>query len=235
MNDTELPPGNDPDLLIAEYVLGVLSSEERAQVEALAARDPRYQAQIAAWQQHFSHWLEQIPPVSPPAQAWQGIERRLFPAPTAAATPASHWWNDLRLWRWTTATLAAGLLVAVFTLQQPIAPPVPTLLARLEQGDGNALFAATVYSDGRSVLFVPNRAADWQGKSAQAWLIGADGMPHSLGLLPDNTAVTLTLPPGLAGTLARDAVLAVSLEPVNGSPTGLPTGPVIAQGKIISL
>ena len=32
-----------------------------------------------------------------------------------------------------------------------------------------------------------------------------------------------------------NAVLAVSLEPPGGSPTGLPTGPVIGTGKLTSL
>jgi anti-sigma-K factor RskA len=32
-----------------------------------------------------------------------------------------------------------------------------------------------------------------------------------------------------------DSVLAVTLEPLGGSPTGLPTGPVIANGKLASL
>jgi anti-sigma-K factor RskA len=34
---------------------------------------------------------------------------------------------------------------------------------------------------------------------------------------------------------AADATLAVSLEPPGGSPTGLPTGPVIANGKLANL
>ena len=39
----------------------------------------------------------------------------------------------------------------------------------------------------------------------------------------------------LPGRLTADAGLAVSLEPPGGSPTGQPTGPVIASGKLTSL
>jgi anti-sigma-K factor RskA len=235
MSDNLLPDDNDPDLLIAEYVLGVLTREQREQVQAMAAQNPRYQASIAAWQQHFDTWLEQIPPAETPAGAWPAIERQLFPtAPAEPGKPRSGW-NDIRLWRWTAAALCAALLVATFALLQPPSPATPALLARLEQNDGNTLFAATVMADGRAVLFVPTRNHDWQGKSAQAWLIGADGKPHSLGLLPANNAVSLDVPPGLSEALIGGAVLAVSLEPPNGSPTGLPTGPVVAQGKISSL
>ena len=42
-------------------------------------------------------------------------------------------------------------------------------------------------------------------------------------------------PPDLARRLTPDASLAVSLEPPGGSPTGLPTGPVVALGKLTSL
>jgi anti-sigma-K factor RskA len=38
------------------------------------------------------------------------------------------------------------------------------------------------------------------------------------------------LPAILAAELRRGATLAVSVEPAGGSPTGLPTGPVIAAG-----
>jgi anti-sigma-K factor RskA len=38
--------------------------------------------------------------------------------------------------------------------------------------------------------------------------------------------------PQLSRELREGATLAVSVEPVGGSPTGLPTGPVIASGKL---
>jgi len=54
-------------------------------------------------------------------------------------------------------------------------------------------------------------------------------------LLRADQTVTLTLPADLAAFAKKDAVLAVSLEPPGGSTTGLPTGPVIATGKLTSL
>jgi anti-sigma-K factor RskA len=43
------------------------------------------------------------------------------------------------------------------------------------------------------------------------------------------------LPADLAALVKGNATLAVSLEPPGGSTTGLPTGPVIATGKLTSL
>lgn len=234
MSENKLPPENDPDLLIAEYVLGVLTREESEHVQAMAARDPRYQIAIAAWQQHFAHWLDQVPEVSPPPDTWKKIEQQLFSNVSSQPPARSKGWSELRIWRLTAGALAAALLVSVFIIFQPSRPSSPPLLARLEQSDGNTLFAVTMQPNG-SVLFVPTRTVDWQNKTAQAWVIAADGKPRSLGLLPTNASVMLTLPVDLSAVLTTGAVLAVSLEPPNGSPTGLPTGPVIAQGKISSM
>lgn len=235
MNGQGLPPGEERDHLIAEYVLGVLTREERAQVEAMAARDPDVQAAITAWQSHFAGWLDELPKVTPRAQVWEAIDQQLFAASASKPPRRAGLWFNPRFWRWTSAALAACLLASLMTLVQPPQPTAPAMLARLEQDDGNTLFAATVQAGGQSVLFVPTRTTAWQNHSAQAWVIASDGKPHSLGLLPANTAAALALPADLATALTKDVVLAVTLEPLNGSPTGLPTGPVIAKGKLSAL
>jgi anti-sigma-K factor RskA len=48
-------------------------------------------------------------------------------------------------------------------------------------------------------------------------------------------ATQIAIPPAFADQARRDAVLAVSLEPPGGSPTGQPTGPVIGSGKLTNL
>lgn len=235
MNEHGLPPNDDRDLLIAEYALGVLTPEACAEVEALAAGDPAVQTALAAWQRQFDGWLAQLPEVNPSAHVWQSIEAQLFANAQSTERPLWRWWNTLGFWRWSTAGLAAGLLAVMFMFTLPQRPVSTPLLARLEQNDGNTLFTATVRPEDRVVLFVPTRASFWKDRSAQAWLIGKDGKPHSLGLLPADAAAGLAIPAELAASLSDGAVLAVSLEPISGSPTGLPTGPVIAQGKISSL
>lgn len=235
MNDKEIPPTDRHALLIAEYALGVLSAEERLQVEELVRQDPVHQAQLTAWQRHFADWLDEFPVVEPPAHVWHGIQQKLFPTEQPALEPIRRW-NDPSLWRWTTGlALAAAFLLAVLMLMRPVQVATPALLARLEQSNGSLAFSVTLQGNGRQLLFVPAGKPDWPDRSAEAWIITADGKPHSLGLLDDATAVTLTVPTGLAPALTPDAVLAVSLEPRTGSPTGSPTGPVIAQGKIIAL
>jgi anti-sigma-K factor RskA len=69
----------------------------------------------------------------------------------------------------------------------------------------------------------------------ELWLIPPGDKPHSLGLIDRNRPVTIKVPQDLMSQVSKEAVLAVSLEPPGGSPTGAPTGPVIANGKLAAL
>ena len=66
----------------------------------------------------------------------------------------------------------------------------------------------------------------------QLWLIPSGGKPHSLGVMPARPHMQLALAEPISAIIGRGATLAVSLEPVGGSPTDQPTGPVIASGPI---
>ncbi|HLQ20108.1 MAG TPA: anti-sigma factor, partial [Tabrizicola sp.] len=64
------------------------------------------------------------------------------------------------------------------------------------------------------------------GQVHELWVIAPGAAPVSLGLLQDRP-LTVTYPVPPAGF-----VLAVSIEPEGGSPTGAPTGPVILTAEI---
>ena len=69
-------------------------------------------------------------------------------------------------------------------------------------------------------------------RAVELWVIPADGHPRSLGLLSQARPGWRAAPAQAAHALRPGVTLAVSLEPVGGSPTGLPTGPVILTGKL---
>ena len=71
-----------------------------------------------------------------------------------------------------------------------------------------------------------------RGKSAQLWMIGGDGVPRPMGLLAAGGPSRMTLSDGQRDLIKAGIVLAVSIEPLGGSPTGRPTGPVVASGKL---
>jgi anti-sigma-K factor RskA len=221
---------HDDDLLAAEYALGVLAGAERAVAEQRVASEPAFARLVADWAQRLAPLAAEIAEVAPPPQLWDRIADAL-PAPTQAGGL----WQSIAFWRGLSfaagalaaACLAALIYLGALTQQQP-------LIAAIE-GGGNRQFVATIDARRGTVAVVPAAFSADATRVPELWLIPPDGRPRSVGLLRPDQTVTLTLPPELA-TLAKDnAVLAVSLEPPGGSTTGLPTGPVIATGKLTSL
>jgi anti-sigma-K factor RskA len=67
--------------------------------------------------------------------------------------------------------------------------------------------------------------------SWELWMLpAADQKPVSLGLIDTRPMQELTIPARLAPMIDRAFGLAMSQEPAGGSPTGLPTGPVLFKG-----
>jgi hypothetical protein len=61
----------------ADYVLGVLSAEERAEVEREAAADPALAAEIASYDRGLSPLLLDAPEVEPPAYLFDRIKEKI--------------------------------------------------------------------------------------------------------------------------------------------------------------
>ena len=61
----------------ADYVLGVLSAEERAQIEREAAADPALAAEIASYDRGLSPLLLDAPEVEPPAYLFGRIKEKI--------------------------------------------------------------------------------------------------------------------------------------------------------------
>ena len=73
------------------------------------------------------------------------------------------------------------------------------------------------------------------GKAHELWVLPAKGDPVSLGLLPTSGEARRPLTAAQRAALAGAKQLAVSLEPAGGSPTGLPTGPVLHVAPLTSV
>ena len=94
---------------------------------------------------------------------------------------------------------------------------------------GGALPALIVRVDTRTgtAQVRPVGAEAPAGRNLELWYVGAEG-PKPIGLV-GVASNRVTLPAGAS----PDGVIAVSVEPPGGSPTGQPTGPVIYTGKLI--
>jgi anti-sigma-K factor RskA len=220
----------EDELLAGEYALGVLAGPERALAEQRITRERSFARLVAEWEQRLAPWAAEIAEVVPPPQVWDRIANTL-----PVQTQAGGLWQSLAFWRglsFAAGALAAACLVGLIyfgalTQQQP-------LVAMIE-GGGHRHFVATIDSRRGTVAIVPAAYSADATRVPELWLIPPDGRPRPVGLLRADTAVTLTLPADLAALAKDNAVLAVSLEPPGGSTTGLPTGPVIATGKLTSL
>jgi anti-sigma-K factor RskA len=234
--DDTIDPAAGGNLIAAEYVLGVLGAEERREVERRLAQEPALASEVAFWEERLGGLADAVAPVAPPPQTWPRIEAAID-APRAAR-PGSIW-HSLAFWRGfgiAAAALAAASIAALAYIGL-VPGSRPALMATLAGSSGQPNFVAAVTASGNSLVVVPAALLTNDPRAIELWLIlpGPDQRPHSLGLVQPGQPIRLTIPPDLAGRLGPDAMLAVSLEPPGGSPTGQPTGPVIASGKLTRL
>jgi len=234
MSDTFDHSGMPEDeRLAAEYALGVLDGAERAEAAQRMVREPAFATLVAQWEARFAPWTGEFGEVAPPPHVWQRIASAL-PASAPAVTRPSLW-QSLTLWRGltaATAALAAACLAALIYIGTAVREQ--PLVASID-GGGHRHFVATLDPARDRIAVAPAAFSADATRVPELWLIPSDGKPRPVGLLNADRAVTLTLPPALAALATSNATLAVSLEPPGGSPTGAPTGPVIASGKLTNL
>src|SRR5262245_24879511 len=233
-DDHTIDPANGGKVIAAEYVLGVLGAEERREIERRLPREPALAAEVAFWEERLGILADAVAPVAPPQHIWSQIEAAIE-SPEAARRISL--WQSLTFWRGfgiASATLAAASIVALVYIG--LAPATrASLIATLSGSGGQPNVVATV--TGNNLLVVPASLLTNDPSAIELWLIlpGPGQRPHSLGLIQPGQAMRLEIPPDLASRLTSEATLAISLEPPGGSPTGQPTGPVIASGKLTRL
>jgi anti-sigma-K factor RskA len=209
--------------LAAEYALGTLRGRARARLERWMREDAALGEAVAAWEARLAPLAQAVAPVEPPARVWRGIEDRL--APKKAATL----WRTLGL----IATGAAAAFVAV-ALFLPREVPDAYVAVLSDPKTAKPVLVATA---GRADKVLRVRTLDPSihvaGKSLELWALpSGGGQPKSLGLLGAERA-DLKLVAAADQSLGNVPALAVSLEPVGGSRTGLPTGPVLYSGACV--
>jgi anti-sigma-K factor RskA len=233
-DDHTIDPADGGKVIAAEYVLGVIGAEERREIERRLAHEPALAAEVAFWEERLGVLADAVAPVAPPQHIWSQIEAAIQSPQAARRTSL---WQSLAFWRGfgiASATLAAATIAALVYIELVPATRTP-LIATLSGSGGQPNVVATV--TGNNLLVVPASLLTNDPRAIELWLIlpGPDQRPHSLGLIEPGQAIRLEIPPDLTARLTPEATLAISLEPPGGSPTGQPTGPVIASGKLTRL
>lgn len=181
-------------------------------------------------------------PAAPRMPSQHGKHRRA-PTPRVPIRPArpeprglAALWRNLAVWRLATAVASAAcaVLVALMLITPTEVGLTPTLIASLNPQDGTLQFVA-VYDNRSHLLRVAHTAGEAPPDHAlELWLVPADADPISLGLIDASGGAAALIDAALADRV-NGAVIAVSLEPPGGSPSGAPTGPVVAAGPTRAL
>ena len=218
------------EVLAGEYVLGVLSIDARRMVERRIADDAAFAILVERWQSDLSTFNDDYQEATPGAAVFAQIERRLFGADPEGISTGLR--NAAGFWRWVslgTSAIAVAALIFASGLVQ-MTPSQPPLLAQLSApGSPVSLLASFDASNGR-VKLIPVASGGQEEKSLQLWYVPGSGNPRPLGVFSPDGNGELIVPDDLRQTISVGATLAVSLEPFGGSPTDLPTGPIVASG-----
>ncbi|TRO93659.1 anti-sigma factor [Glycocaulis profundi] len=244
------------DLLAGEYALGLLEGEERADAARRADADPAFAARVDFWNDRFAVWLDGLQERPAPAWIKARIEAEIFGAPTPAR-PASGagFWSSLAVWRGLTAAgfAAAAFAFAVLLLrppeiverievvevevevpvevEAPAPPPGVVLVAALQPVEVDPAVLA-VYDETEGLISLSGAVGVGEPGDTELWIIPEGRDPVSLGVIARDGARSVTVPEQLIAEFQAGSALAISLEPEGGSPTGAPTGPILALGPL---
>ena len=219
---------DDDRHLAAEYALGLLGPAEMRAFEARLAAEPALRDDYALWAEEFAVLVEAVPEVAPPRDLQGRIEAALFAEAPAGGVPGWRRWGIA-------AVLGAALAVLVLVVGpwQGGRFAGADLVAQLETGEGTFVVAAG-YDRDSGLLELERRAGrPAEGRSYELWLIAGDAAPVSLGVMPEVPRAVVVVPEALRAAM-EGGTLAVSDEPAGGSPTGAPTGPVVAAAPLVT-
>ncbi len=252
MTDDQIPTGEEPTFAAAEYVLGLTDAPERAAAERRVLTDADFRAAVAFWEDRFAPLFDQVTPVTADPGLWDRIAARMGGEAAAAPdiandnmTGVAPWWRGYGIGMTGLAAVLLGLLViprqATDVVQTPAPPvvlpdpppppPVQLLSARVAPEEGVPV-AIITYLPSENRLYVSPFVVDASAEnSPQLWFIPEGGAPRSLGLISQDSPSMVEVP---ADFTSADT-LAISIEPLGGSPTGAPTGPIVGTGALDTL
>jgi anti-sigma-K factor RskA len=232
----------DIDALAGEYVLGTLSAQARASVDARMPGEPALREAVQAWEARLLPLTALAPPAEPSPALWARIERSLGPVAGAAASKAapartsalSGWWNNLNLWRGLAAGgfAAAALMVAVM-VTRPL--PTPQYMVVLVAPQDKAPGWVIQTTGSRQLSLVPLGTFEVPPQKTLQFWTKADQWrgPVSLGLVKQGE--TLRIPIDKLPPLEPNQLFELTLEPENGSPIDRPTGPIQFIGRAVKV
>lgn len=219
------------DALAQRYVMGTLRGMARRRFTTLIRYQPLLRQRVQYWQNLTMPLLEALPPCTPREQVWHEVQQRLFnPAAQTRPGPFLRWKPFLA------GALMTALAGVLFITVHPLpSPPAPQSYGALLAINASASWWVGISQDRLNLHPIAPYPVDNQ-HDLQLWLLPAHGTPIPLGLVNrQDASLSLPLSKPLRETLTQSNGVALSLEPLGGSPTGLPTGPILTHTKIFPI
>lgn len=214
--------------LAAEYVLGLMDDAIARAFEQRLTLEPALRDQVAAWENDFAALTDAIPEVAPPASVWANVSREVFGAPERSSLMSRFGFGQ-----WVLGAMAAASLAFVVFQSGLFDPSLqPEFVAEVASDDASLGFRAEYDVETASLYLTRLNGAAAPGRSLEFWLIAGGDAPVSVIVWPNGAeSERISLPAPMAASLPG-ATIAISDEPEGGSPTGAPTGAVLAAAEV---
>lgn len=222
--------------LSSEYALGTLDGKARTRYQRLLLQNRQMRVGLWRWEQRLNLLGDGLPEQRPDDRVWQNIQyqlgfhriahhdlapKNLGPTNIKSVSPIS---TKHHLRFISGFALAASIALAALVLwpRPEISHPAQTEQIAVVQGAKSEALWLIQIQRGTLEVQATHNISPLKDKDYELWMIAKDGRaPISLGLLPKNGTASL------ARIKMFDqidiAALAVSLEPLGGSPNGSPT------------
>ncbi|MFG6083345.1 anti-sigma factor [Paracoccus litorisediminis] len=222
------------DFLAAEFALGVLPGVELAALARRAEMDPAFARAVADWEERLLPLADGYAPADLPPGVKQTLDRHLFGI--AGPAPRPGFWASLALWRGLAGTAMAAFLLALIVPQlMPKPAPPPDVMASLSAKASDVHYMAVYDAGTGTVRLAHMSGTPAAGRVFELWVVEGSAAPVSLGVIPTGAMVRIPISDAFRALLTSRAQMAISLEPPGGSPTGQPTGAVVAVGDLLDI
>jgi anti-sigma-K factor RskA len=227
------------DTLIDEAALGLADDADIERLEQLAQNDPAIAARLEKARHRFSELDDTADDVPLPDGFWDRVALHLGPSaeqaddrviPADNVVQLSTVQRSLAKWRGAAlGGMAAALLMGFVLGWTMLQTAQPVVVAVLLNAQGEAIALVESRPDNTTQVTLLERPDVPPNQVMQVWTKPEDdGLPVSLGLLTTGLSRVLTiegLPPPTPQQLYE-----ITVEPAGGSPTNLPTGPILGKG-----
>ena len=209
--------------LASEYVLGTLHGGARVRFQRLLMQHRSLRHVLWQWESRLNTLGSGLPSIQPRPELWANIELRLgFNQPERSSNVVRLPQAKARKWQWFTGVAsAAAVVLAVLLFVPNTSNKLANQIAIVQSEKAQALWSIEL-GEKNLVVTATSNFTPLPNQDYELWMVAADGRPPiSLGLLPKQGK--LSLPRNVLLDQVKVAALAVSLEPLGGSPNGQPS------------